>query len=113
MERGEGFMKGRITVWLSVICFAMFVGCSTTPPKQVAYIKPDPNGSTQEKIQYHRNEIRKYRAAVEREEEYARRSLSQHRMSDVRQSNNRKEQYLRKIEKNQKAIEELQGKESE
>ena len=98
--------KKGIVFFLSAL---LAVGCSSQNASYLGTVTPNPNGTKEEQIEYHKNEIRKYRSAVEREEQNSRRHLSQRKMSDVRQSNNRRDQYLNQIDKHARALQKLKG----
>ena len=96
-----------VVVLMLMISSLCVCSCMKKPIAEISLVRANPNGTEEEQIQYHKNEIRKYRAAVEREEQNVHRSLSQHRMSDVRQAYNRKEQYLKRIEQHMQSLEKL------
>lgn len=74
---------------------------------------PNPNGSIDEKIAYHKSEIKKYQAALEKEKQLSVRSLHNRNMSEVRRSNNKQQRYERKINEHKQAIKELNKEKNE
>jgi len=84
-------------------------GANSEPSVAAVSPEPDPTAtmSKQQKIDYHVNEIRKYKANVEREEQNALRFLSQRNMSDVRASNRRKQDALNKIHEHTSELKQL------
>ena len=86
-----------------VLTACLNTGCSLFKGKEVVS-QADPNGSIDEKIAYHKNEIKTYQAAIEREKKYTVDSLQSRNMSEVRRSNNKSAMYERKIQENKQAI---------
>ncbi len=86
-----------------VLTACLNTGCSLFKGKEVVS-QADPNGSIDEKIAYHRNEIKTYQAAIEKEKQITVNSLQSRNMSEVRRSNNKTAMYERKIKENQQAI---------
>lgn len=70
---------------------------------------PDPNGSINEQIAYHKSEIKKYQTALDKENEVSLKALTTRDMSEVRRSNNKKDRYERKIKDHQKALMKLEN----
>ena len=75
---------------------------------EVCLIRVDPEGSFEEQMAYHLGEIKKYQAAIIKEEKNANLYLVKNQMNDVRQANSRKFQYVKKVEEHMEAIEGLQ-----
>ena len=84
-----------------ILTAVLQTSCSMFKGKEIV-IKEDPNGSIDEKIAYHQNEIKVYQAAVEREKKKSVDSLQSRNMSEVRRSNDKVLQYERKIKENQR-----------
>lgn len=64
----------------------------------------DPNGSVEERVEYHKSEIAKYEKALKKEQKMENTSMKKGNMSEVRRANNRKIQYQRKIIEHKEAI---------
>ena len=79
-----------------------------SPAQVIHMVRIDPEGSIEEQLAYHQGEIKKYEAAIIKEEANANFSLVQNQMNEVRQANSRKFQYIKKIEEHMEAIMELQ-----
>lgn len=94
---------------LSFLCISgIELSAITAMPHQfLSVVKADPNGTKEEQIQYHKNQIKKYKSAVEREEHLAQRAQSERQMSDVKQANARKAHYLKKIDEHVDAIQKV------
>lgn len=70
---------------------------------------PKPHGTRQEKIAYHKKEIQKYQAQIEREQRTSLRALSRQDMESAREAQDCKRQYQKKIDKHTQKIHELRG----
>lgn len=102
-------MVRRLLCAMFVVVASLNSGCSLFKAKEIVS-QPDPNGSIDEKIAYHQNEIKVYQAAIEKERQNSVGSLQSRNMSEVRRSNNKTAMYERKIQENQQAIMELNKK---
>ncbi len=81
---------------------------STEKVRTIGAIRIDPEGTREEQLAYHLGEIKKYQAAILKEEANANSYLVKNQMNEVRQANSRKYQYSKKIEEHMEAIEGLQ-----
>lgn len=89
------------------LIFCLFCLCSCGSLSTIIGAN-NPQGSRETQIQYHKNEIKKYKALIGQEEQQSQRSLTRRDMLDVRKSNERKAKYLERIEEHTKALEQLQ-----
>lgn len=81
---------------------------AATEIQAISITRIDPEGSIEEQLAYHLGEIKKYQAAILKEEANAKLYLVKNKMNEVRQANSRKFQYSKKIEEHIEAIEGLQ-----
>lgn len=88
--------------------FLVFFGCGPQPKKRVSVV-PKVNGSTEQKIEYHKKEVQKYMALKEGEEQREKRSLSRHDMEGARDAESRKRQIQKKIEGHMQKMNSLRG----
>lgn len=77
--------------------------CGLLKGKEVVSQK-DANGSIDEKIAYHRKEIKTYQEAIEKEKKHSVDSLQSRNMSEVRRTNDKISMYEKKIQENEQAI---------
>ncbi len=106
---------GLIFSALIISTLGVFFGGSSTKKMEVvaeaqaiSMTRIDPEGSLEEQLAYHLGEIKKYQAAILKEEANANLYLVKNQMNEVRQANSRKFQYSKKIEEHREAIEGLQ-----
>ena len=107
MREKRCIMYRKLLVMAFILSGVLSTSCSMFKSKtHVSH--PDPNGSTDEKIAYHKSEVRKHQAAMEKEQHTSVRSLQQRNMSEVRRSNTKKERHARKITEHEQAIKDLE-----
>ncbi len=109
----EKIMYFRITcATLSILIISVlgfYVGRNTLEvPAETHVIKVDPDGTLEEQLAYHEQQMKKYQEALLKEEANANLYLRRGQMNDVRQATSRKFQYEKKLEEHAQAIEELQ-----
>lgn len=75
-------------------------------------VRPNLHGTVLEQIAYHKNEISKYRAAIERQEALSKEALADGRMKDFRAATNLKRQYTFKVAFHRSKMESLMEKSS-
>ena len=80
----------------------VFVGASNRG------VKPNPDGTKLEKIQYHKKEIKKYKSSIAKEDQNINKALADHHMNEARQAYSRKDLYVRKIQEHINAIDLLE-----
>jgi hypothetical protein len=85
-------------------------GCSG--PLQPKKIEGNEVGTRDERIEFHKKEVERYKAAVEKEKESLSNALTEQRMNDIRASRLKKDRYLLRLQQHEdklKELEELKG----
>lgn len=88
----------------------LVVSCSNdSKTSTISKITPNPRGTKEEQIAYHYVQIHKYEIEIQKEDQYTYQHLRyQKSMNDVRASYNRRQQYVKKIDKHMREINRLQ-----
>ena len=92
-----------------ILSLSSLLSCGFFGSKKEGAVLPKAKGTRQEKIEYHRKEINKYRAQKEKEDSNAKRALSRQDMDSARDAQNRKMQYQKKIDKHVLQMNELRS----
>ena len=98
--------KKYCSIVLIISSAVLAVSCGLTGKKPVM---PKSNGNCQEKIEYHRKEIQKHQANIEREERRSQRALSRQDLDTARAAQNRKMQYQKKIDQHATEMDKLRS----
>jgi hypothetical protein len=68
---------------------------------------PNEIGSREERIEFHKAQIERYKGVLQKEEEELSKALTEQRMNDIRSLNLKKERYLIRLEQHMNKLKEL------
>jgi septal ring factor EnvC (AmiA/AmiB activator) len=102
-------LKRVCLVALMLITGSTMTSCDIFKPRKVNDVSYS-KGTHGQRIEFHRNEIKKLRAEVDKEKEMSSRSLQKHNMKAVRRSNARIAELEKKISEHKKDISAIEDK---
>ena len=103
-------MKKDMALWLMSLVLALFFmgGCSTAAPLQPKKIEANEVGTKDERIEFHKSEIERYKNAARKEEEELSNALTEQRMNDIRALRLKKDRYLLRLQQHTDKLKELE-----